>query len=93
MINNTILIVAVTLCVAGLIGGVSTHFGATRLLKILFVLWALLSIALMVLALLGVPFEREVFVALWTYFALPALVGGVAGTWLTRSLIGRGRHD
>ena len=91
MISNTILIVAVTTCIAALIGGVSTYFGATRLLKVLFVLWAVLSILLMALALLGVPFDREVFVALWTYFALPALAGGIAGTWLVRAMKGRGQ--
>lgn len=89
MTNDPILIVAVTTCVALLIGGVSAYFGATRLLKILFVLWAMLSMVLMVLALLGVPFDREVFVALWTYFALPALAGGVVGAWLVRTLKGR----
>ncbi len=90
MISNAILFVAVTLSIAAFIGAVSTYFGATRLLKILFVLWAVLSMVLMVLAVLGVPFDREVFVLLWSYFALPALVGGVAGVWLVRTLKGRG---
>ena len=86
MTNDPALTFAVTAGIAVLIGSVSTYFGANRLLKILFVLWVILSVVLMVLAVLGVPFEREVFVRLWTYFALPALLGGLGGVWLVRKI-------
>ncbi|MEP2028105.1 MAG: hypothetical protein ABJI96_05285 [Paracoccaceae bacterium] len=86
MTNDPTLIVAVTAGIAVLIGSVSMYFGAKRLLKLLFALWAILSVVLMVLAVLGMPFDREVFVVLWIYFALPAICGGLVGVWLIRRL-------
>jgi hypothetical protein len=47
-------------------------------------------VVLLVLALVGVPFDRQVFVILWSYFALPALAGGVSGVWIVRKISGKG---
>lgn len=89
MINDQILLIAVNFGVAALIGGASTYFCATGLLRVLFFLWVLLSMILMVFAVLDMPFDREVFVLLWTNFALPALAGALAGIWLVRLMKGK----
>jgi hypothetical protein len=90
MTNDAILIVVATTVVAALIGGVARYHNPARLLRVLFFLWCVLSVVLLVLALVGVPFDRQVFVILWSYFALPALAGGVSGVWIVRKISGRG---
>ena len=89
MTNDAILIVVVTTGVAALIWGIATYYNASRLLRVLFALWSVLSMVLLVLALVGVPFDRQVFVILWSYFALPALAGGVSGVWIVRKIRGK----
>lgn len=91
MATDAILFMAATAAIAGLIAGMCAYLGFHRLLRILVILWTVLSVVLLVLAMTSASFDRQVFLSIWFYFAVPAVIGGSLAAWSVGRVMRRNR--
>jgi len=84
MATDAILFMVATAIIAGFITGVCAYLGFNRLLRVLLILWSVLSIGLLLLAMTSASFDRRLFLSLWLYFAVPAMIGGSLTVWSIR---------
>lgn len=91
MATDALLFMAATAAIAGIIAGTCAYLGLTRLLRILMILWTLLSVVLLVLAMTSGSFDRQVFLSIWFYFAVPAVAGGGLAAWSVGRMLRRNR--